>query len=109
MERREVVFRQGNDKNCLFFCMPPERYRKAVGLYLYGQLVKAKGEWREHRDAEGNFLGQDCLNEDTLDVESKALAQSFYTNELNLDYRAIPEYVSTNGLVEHTCVGEFTD
>lgn len=102
-ERREVTFHQGNDKGSLYFCMPPKRYLKAVFLYLYGQLVHSKGEWKEHRDAEGSFLGQSLLNEPALELEAEQLTKSFWDHELGLDYRAIPEYTSSNGLAEHAC------
>lgn len=108
-ERREVSFRQGNDKECLFFCMPPERFKKAVYLYLRGKVMEDKGQWRILRDAEGNYLGQDLLNEGDVDREAHDLAQSFCEHEIGLDYRAIPEYVSSAGLTEHCCHGVIVD
>jgi hypothetical protein len=105
LEYRPISFRRGNDTNCLFFCMPPARYLKALTLYFRGQLVHYKGVWKVHRDKDGEYLGQDLLNEPQLEGEAESLAQSFYHHEISLDYRAIPEYVSTVGLSEHCCHG----
>ena len=100
-EHRAITFRQGNDKGSVFFCLPVKRFHKAINLYLYGQLVLAKGVWQEKRDEEGSFLGTECLNEGELEREAETLALSFYENEVGLDYRSIPEYVHTVGLTEY--------
>lgn len=100
-ERREVIFRAGNNRDSLYFCMAPERARRVLTTYLYAQLVHAKGQWRDRVDDEGDFIERECLNEGALETEAQELATSFYEHEIGLDYRAIPEYVPTAGLVEH--------
>ena len=101
VEHRPTVYRQGNDKDSLFFCMSPKRFKRAIYLYLYGQLIWAKGDWKSDYDEEGNYQGSECLNEEALEKEAEQLTQSFMTHKLNLDYRAIPEYAPCVGLTEH--------
>lgn len=101
-EHRAITFREGNDKGSLFFCLSKDRFRKAISLYLYGQLVHFKGVWKEERDEEdGSFLGAECTNEGDLEIEADSLTTSFCANEVNPDYRAIPDYANTGGLPEH--------
>lgn len=101
IDHRPTVYRQGNDEGSLFFCIAPKRFKRAIYLYLYGRLIWAKGDWKRDYDEEGNYQGSECLNEKDLEKEAEQLTQSFMTHKLNLDYRAIPEYALSNGVVEH--------
>lgn len=98
LEYRPVTFRQGNE--CLYFCMPPERYERAVRTFLYGQLVKAKAVWElivDDSDPEDPITtDRVLLNEGDLEMEAAALASSFMAHEVNPDYRGIPDYAPRN-------------
>ncbi len=82
-----------------WFCLPAERVRLALALYLYGQLVRRNT--RDIIDEEGDFVEVVCDNEVALWEEAQQLAADFIVNHLRPDHSAIPDNESTTTVVEH--------
>ncbi len=85
--------------NTVWFCLPEERVRLALALYLYGQLVRANT--RDVIDEEGDFVEVICDNEPALWDQAEQLACDFMVNHMPRDWRALPSYESDDRIVEH--------
>jgi len=97
-QAREPLFHAGRHLNTAYFCMPVERAKTAVRLYLFAQLYKAKAVRQSILDEEGDSVGHICLNETDLEVEAAVLTETFWHHEVGPDYGVIPDYLSTTDL-----------
>lgn len=78
--------------NTIFFCMPLERVKLALALYLHGQLYKTQGARRSVIDDEGDFVEMACDNEAALWEAAQQGACDFIVNHMPSNYRALPAY-----------------
>lgn len=101
-ESREPAIYPGEIPDSAFFCMPENRIKTALRLYLYTQMYAAAPK-RIIRDADGDIVDIECAETtENLDHRAEQLAAAFIAYEMEADYAVIECYHQSSAIVaEH--------